>query len=213
MAMELFANKASVSDSNNPTLNNNKESHAILDKFPDHEIWHKFKSGDRLAFTYIYNKHINALYNFGNQFTTDTELVKDSIHDLFVELRKSGKSSKILSIKSYLYKSLYRILIKRISKEAQSVSDENIDPSFLITLSPEHILIDQQLTKDMRENLEHSLNQLSVKQRQAILLYFYDELTYKEISEVFGMNNVKSARKLIYRALDKLKSYIQPFSF
>jgi RNA polymerase sigma-70 factor (ECF subfamily) len=184
-----------------------------LSKYSDHQIWDKFKSGDRLAFTYIYNKHINALYNFGNQFTIDKELVKDCIHDLFVELRKPGKSSKILSIKSYLYKSLYRILIKKINKEAQLVSDENIDPSFQITLSPEHILIDQQLTKDMRANIEHSLNKLSVKQRQAILLYFYDELTYKEISEVFGMNNVKSARKLIYRALDKLKLHIQPFFF
>ena len=206
--MKSSTNREPISTEDHLPNNLHGKNHSIMDKFPDHEIWNKFKNGDRLAFTYIYNKYINALYNFGRQFTSDKELVKDCIHDLFVELRKYGKSSKILSIKSYLYKSLYHSLIKRVNKEFQSVSDENIDSSFLITLSPEHILINQQLTKDLQENLEHSLNQLSVKQRRAILLYFYDELTYKEISEIFEMNDVKSARKLVYRALDKLKSYI-----
>lgn len=209
--MKLSRNREIILNQTHVVHEFHKENSSVLDKLSDHQIWNKFKNGDRLAFTYIYSNHVNALYNFGNQFTNDKELVKDSIHDLFVELRKqSGKSSNILSIKSYLYKCLYRSLIKKIRLEELTVGDENIDTSFLIALSPEHTLIDQQLSKERQENLEHSLNQLSPKQRKAVLLYFYDDLSYKEISEIFEMDNVKSARKLIYRALDKLKLYISP---
>jgi len=208
--MELFPNKTSSVKTDYFTSNSTEESYSVMDKFSDHQIWSKFKSGDRMAFTYIYSKYLNTLYNFGRQFTTDQELVKDSIHELFIELRRPGKSSKILSIKSYLYKCLYRHLIKRIKKENQTVGEE-ISPSFHISLSPEQLLINKQLTKEKRQNLEQSLNQLSKKQRQAVLLYFYEEFTYKEISEIFEMSNVKSARKLIYRALDKLKSLLSPF--
>lgn len=182
---------------------------SILDKLSDQQIFDKFKSGDRLAFTYIYSKYVNPLFNFGRQFSTQDELIKDCIHDLFVRLRRPGKS-KIISIKSYLYKCLYRDLIKRLDKEKTITIVDQESPTFHISLSPEHVLIDQQLTKDRLENLEHSLNKLSAKQRRAVLLYFYEELSYKEISEVFEMNDVKSARKLIYRAMDKLKELIRP---
>jgi hypothetical protein len=50
------------------------------------------------------------------------------------------------------------------------------------------------------------IHRLSKKISFSALLYFYEEFTYKEISETFGLRSVKSARKLLHRALDKLSS-------
>ena len=46
---------------------------------------------------------------------------------------------------------------------------------------------------------------MTVRQRQAILLLYEEGMGYKEISEVMELNEVKSARKIIYRALASLR--------
>ena len=54
-----------------------------------------------IDFAYLYDKHIDNLFAFGSRFTTDREMVKDCIHDVFVKLfakgpqccRKSGELS------------------------------------------------------------------------------------------------------------------------
>jgi len=180
-----------------------------LDKLSESQIWEKFKNGERLAFTYVYSKNIQALYNFGCQFTSDKELVKDCLHDLFVKLRKPGKQTEILSIKSYLYKCLYRELIKRLSK-SQLIQNPDIEENLTqVEFSPEHILINQQAHEINTQKLNKALKGLSNKQRQALMFFYYEDMTYKEIAEIFDMSQVKSARKLVYRAIDKLRNFFK----
>ena len=45
-----------------------------------------FQSGDVSAFSTLYDMHINLLFNYGCKLTTDKELLKDCIHDVFVKL-------------------------------------------------------------------------------------------------------------------------------
>ncbi len=177
-------------------------------QYSDTEIWDRFINGDELAFTHIYCLYINRLFNFGKQFSTDDELVKDVIQDLFIRLRKQSNIRKILSIRSYLFKCFYRDLIKRIEKE--KVFTREINESFAISFSAEHSLINEQIDELKRKSLTESLNKLPVRQRQALLFFYYEGLTYKEIAHIFNMKNVKSARKLVYRSIGKLRNIINP---
>ena len=52
----------------------------------DKLIWNRFLAGDNEAFSEVYQKYVQSLFLYGLQFTSDRELVKDSIHDLFVKL-------------------------------------------------------------------------------------------------------------------------------
>lgn len=177
-------------------------------KSSDSEIWQSFTRGDESAFAHIYGLQVNALFNFGRQFTDDSELVKDVIQDLFVRLRSNTGSKKIISIKSYLFKCLYRDLIKRIEKERLFVGE--VDGDFGISFSREHNLIEEQIDELRKRALIDSLNKLTVKQRQALLLFYYEGFTYAEVADIFEMEKTKSARKLVYRSIDKLKTLLRP---
>lgn len=183
---------------------------AYLEKHTDPEVWERFVAGDELAFSYIYGKYVDFLYNFGCQYTEDRELVKDTIQDLFLRLKHSGTQSKITSIKSYLCKCFYRDLIKKLKKE-RNWNLEGLDfAPFGITMSEEVKWIKNQLDRERKYQLNKSLDQLSLRQRQVVLLYYYEGLSYKEIANIFEMKNPKYARKLLYRAIDKLKILIEP---
>lgn len=180
-----------------------------FDKYSDQELWNMFANGNQSAFTYIYSNYINRLYNFGCQITTDKELVRDNIQDLFIRLRTSEKKTQVQSIKSFLYKSLYWQLMKSIKKQKKTINiEENEKEPFRIRLSVEQKIINTQLNEAKVTSLNQALNELNIKQRQAILLYYYEEVPYSEIAEIFQLKNVKSARKLIYRSIEKIRNSV-----
>jgi len=189
-----------------------KGTSKLVNKFvdkADSEIWHEFVKGDDDAFVFIYNKYINKLLRFGVQFAP-RETVKDSIQDLFLHFKKSKKNKPISKISPYLYKALYRIIKAKIdaSKRAIDSYDEmKENKSWQVYLPADTNLIASEQQKEQSHKLSLSLNQLSEKQRQAILLYYYEGLTHEEIKDIMGLRSKSSVRKLIHRGLDALKSF------
>lgn len=185
-----------------------KLANKFVDK-ADSEIWHEFVKGDDDAFVFIYNKYINKLLRFGIQFAP-RETVKDAIQDLFLHFKKSKKNKPISKISPYLYKALYRIIKAKMdaSKRATDSYDEMKEIKYWqIELATDTKLIAFEQQKEQSHKLNKSLNQLSVKQRQAMLLYYYEGLTHEEIKDIMGLSNKSSVRKLIHRGLDSLKKF------
>lgn len=178
----------------------------------DKQAWKAFKSGDPEAFSYIYNKYIDYLYNYGCHLIEDSELVKDAIQDVFIELNHYGKKlGNVNSIKAYLYVSLRREIICKLKLKKQHVHFSlcNDDKSFEVEVSPELNLINNQLTETRAKRIETVINKLSKRQRQAVIYYFYEGFTYKEIAQLLALKNAKSARKLLYRALASLRKQLK----
>ena len=60
-----------------------------------------------INFTELYDKQIDNLFAFGTKFTSDREMIKDCIQDVFVKLyTKREELDSIGNIESYLYVSL-----------------------------------------------------------------------------------------------------------
>lgn len=173
----------------------------------DEEIWGKFKSGDDNALAFIYKEHIHSLFNFGNHQFKDRELVKDYIQDIFIELKtKRKKLSSVKSIKAYLYKSLYNKLKQRLRQRNKlHLNFSAVSDDFSIEIPVDKTIIDNELVIDRIKWLNKNLQKLNSRQRQAILLYYYEGFTYEEISEVLGVKSSDGVRMLIKRGLDKMK--------
>ena len=122
--------------------------------------------------------------------------------------KKRSKLGNTDSIKFYLYKSLRRKLVRQLKKESK-YSDSSIKGEFELELSPEVKIISEPDQKVQQELLEDAFNRLPVKQKEAVLLYFYEGLSYKEIASIMKMTKTKSARALLYRAIDTLNSILK----
>ena len=53
--------------------------------------------------------------------------------------------------------------------------------------------------------MRQAVQGLSNRKKEAIILKFYENLSYQEISEVMDLQDAKYARQLVYRALDDLR--------
>jgi RNA polymerase sigma factor (sigma-70 family) len=170
----------------------------------DSEIWTRFKSGDKKALSYIYTRYFNKLYNYGSRITKDAGLTEDSIQDLFVEFwKKREDMSDVKNIKSYLYQSLRRKIIYKLSViNKQKVSDDLTH--FEIQLSDKSHYLHQEINKEIRLKLKQLVENLLPKQKEAIFLIYYDELSYEEVATIMGLK-VKTVYNLIHLAISKLR--------
>ena len=168
-------------------------------------LWNDFIKGNEDAFRHIYNNHVQSLFKYGCNFTQDEALVKDCIHDVFVDLSRYRSSlSTTNNIKLYLYKSLKRKIIRSISK---GVIFGILDPEklpFHYTISDEEALIDNESEQQRYQQLDKAMLTLSQRQKEAIYLKFVSELSYEELSKVMKLN-YQSARNLVFRGLEKLR--------
>ena len=78
-------------------------------------IWDQFRAGDQKAFTALYQNFVQPLYSYSMGVTNDKELIKDCLHDLFVELwRNHSTIGPTTSVKYYLTASIKRKLVRHL---------------------------------------------------------------------------------------------------
>lgn len=177
------------------------------------QIWLSFKQGNEDAFTDLMELYYPSMLNYGLRFRKDRELVKDCIQDLFLDLWKNRKTlGDVLSPKSYLLISLRRKLLKEADKlrwfrEAPEISE---DYDFEVQFAIETYLINTEIQHEDLKKLKRSLSQLTKRQREAIYLRFYQELSYEDIAGTMGINQ-HSAVNLVYEAIRFIKhNWIYP---
>lgn len=168
----------------------------------------KSADGYYLSFEKVYRTHITSLIQYGLKFTKDTELVKDSVHELFVDIYRYRNSlGEIYKLKPYLMKALRLKLRKSLMATRKNISLRIEEFAF----SPEYS-IEQAIEKEETEQLKRKillnlLNKLSSRQKEALYLRFEEEMDYDEISKVMECS-YQSARNLIHRAITKIRAIV-----
>jgi len=95
---------------------------------PDDEtLWNLFRGGDENAFARLYQNYVQTLYHYCVHFATDRALIKDCIHDLFVELWKHRSTiGPTTSVRFYLMASIKRKLVRHLTAEQKLVSQDDM---------------------------------------------------------------------------------------
>lgn len=182
----------------------------------DQFIWAAFKARDESAFIYIYQKYFPALVNYGHQFTRDSQLVEDSIQDLFIDLRKNrpNLTRTLTSIKPYLFKALKRRIIEYRRKAKYTLDNgDGVFTDFEIVPSVESKMIQSQMIEERLTRVKKAIAQLTDRQREALYYLYYENLSYSEIKDLMGMSHVRSARNLVYKAIAVLKEMAKLVAF
>ncbi len=168
------------------------------------EAWNKFKEGDFNSLGLLFEIYYNELYYYGIKIVDLPELVKDTIQDLFADVwERRDKMVLVNNFKAYLIISLRRELIRRITKIRKDSKSEEVT-TLQFSFSAEDFLIHNEETQNQSRLLAQSLGRLTERQREVILLRFFHDLEFSEISQVLEMN-VQSVRNLLFRSLEKIR--------
>lgn len=172
----------------------------------DKKIWDDFKKGESYALSHIYYQHTQLLFRYGKKFSSEDELIKDTIQDLFFDLIQTRKNlGSTDNIKFYLIASFRRKLVRNIKK--QNLSLKLQPEKFMeaeIVYSAEQEMIGKEEITHREELVQKALKELSSKQREILFYRFTYDLEYEQICDIMSLK-YDSARKLVFRALKSLK--------
>ncbi len=181
----------------------------------DIKLWEDFKKGEKYALSHIYYQYANLLFFYGKKFTTDDELIKDSIQDLFFDLiRTRATLGNTDHIYFYLIKSLRRRLLQSLNGNKNiKITDADFENHNLhiVYSIEEDLILKEELTQN-EKNVRKGLAELSPKQREILYYRFTCDFEYDQICEIMSMK-YDSARKMVFRALKTLRTELSETSF
>ncbi|MDR2915034.1 MAG: sigma-70 family RNA polymerase sigma factor [Tannerella sp.] len=168
--------------------------------------WDHFLSGDNDAYQWLYKTYIHILYSYGKRFTSDTEIIKDCIQEVFTTIYRSrDRLTTPDNVKSYLMISLKNKLIRTLQKKELYVDyglDE--DSQFILAPTVEEEYIENEEYIQQKKKVEKIISILTPRQKEIIYYRYIQELDLDDICKLMDLNN-QSAKNLIQRSLNKIR--------
>jgi len=175
----------------------------------DRILWNKFRSGDKEAYAHIYNQYGRLLFSYGSYFSSDKELIKDCIQEIFVRIFQNRNNlGETDNIRFYLYYALKNELLQELRKKSRSYE---LNPELLVfstNNTGESQFIKKEASRLNQEKVIQMLNALPSRQREIIYYRYIEELSFDKICKLMNLN-YQSAQNLIYRSIKKLQSIIE----
>lgn len=191
------------------TRPDNDSSRSVV--LEDRMLWKRFKNGNDLAFSIIYKKYVQRLYNYGMHTCYDRDTVLDCLQELFGRLwDRRSQVADVEAVNFYLFKSFRRLLLSKIvEKRKQSLRFLNAqEPGFEILSSFEDAIILEEASTQQLNNLKKAIATLTKRQREVIFLRFFNELSYQDVAAVMEMS-VDSVYNLMNKAIYALRKTLK----
>lgn len=169
-------------------------------------LWNAFREGNREAYAGIYKLYIEDLLSYGYRVTSNRQLIKDSIQDLFLHLWLHRENlSETDSIKFYLFRSLRNRILRNIEKsDILPQTADSILENIIEDFSFEQELMAQETEVQQIGRLQKAINKLSKRQQEVIQLRYHNDFSLEEIENLMQLNN-QSVRNLLHRAISQLR--------
>ena len=174
----------------------------------DYQMWQNLLLGDRNALGKLMQTFFHPLANYGLRFTSDKELIKDSVQELFIVLwERRDKLATSVNLKSYLFTSFRRLLLRKL-KKIHKTSTITLDPiyvdSFSFVLCIESKIIASEQAKSLSNHFNQLIATLPERQREVVYLKFFESLSREEIANILEIAP-QTVSNILQIALSKLK--------
>ena len=102
----------------------------------DRELWDSFKAGDDRAFSQIYETYADLLFSYGMRFTSNREIVRDTLQELFIKLYKTVKISQLpITSNSIFFCAFRHQLQNELAKVIPSVDITECETTFTLRIN------------------------------------------------------------------------------
>jgi len=175
-------------------------------------IWKQFKDGSEAALAILIRRHSKPLAQYGRKLVKDDDLIQDCIQDTYIQLWQYRKNLRQLDeIRPYLFTCLRRKIIHSFRSQSHYALGLEEDTPFLTEFSIEDRLIENETEAQQVAQLNHYLNLLPKRQKEAIYLRFFENMANDEIASIMGIK-YQTATNLIHDGLSQLRRSLAPES-
>ena len=167
-------------------------------------------NGDTTAFQILYQRYRDPIFRFAYRMLGSVEAAEDVAHDCFLSLIRHPDrfDSTRASFRTYLYAAARNQAAKQYSNFGRETALDELseEPAAGDQDAPIARVLDDELANEVAG----AISSLAPLQREALVLFEYEELSLAEIGEIVGADaNTVKAR--LFRAREKLRSKLERY--
>src|SRR3984957_19321053 len=166
----------------------------------DITLLQQYAGGDESAFTTIFERHVHLVYSAALRQARNPSHAEEVTQAVFILLARKAKSLSPKTVLSgWLYQAARLTTASLMKREIRRQRREQ--EMYMQTLTEPDVSLWEQVSP----LLDEAMGRLGEKDRNAIVLRFFENRTPQEVAAALKLNEV-SARKRVSRALEKLRT-------
>jgi len=157
---------------------------------PDLQLVQKAVNGNRKAFTTLFNRHFQSVYNFAIMLSRDPALAEDLTQEAFIRAHANlDRLGPPWNFRAWIFRLTRNYFIDLTRKDRDVDSLEEDTPVRSSGPGPER----ETMSREAADRVQNTLNKLSPQYREILVLRELNEFSYAEIGEILeiGDSNVK----------------------
>jgi RNA polymerase sigma-70 factor (ECF subfamily) len=151
----------------------------------DEQLVALVQQGQKEWYGTLIERYEAKMFRYGKRFLSDAEDLNDIVQTVFVKAYINIKSFNLeMRFSPWLYRIAHNELVNALKKKKR-------EPFFSFdvdTFLPHPVASEESdkesLDEDTKQMMDQFLEKLESKYREPLILFYYEELSYKEISEI-----------------------------
>ena len=161
------------------------------------------RKGNEPAFLAIYHRHRSPVFQFAWRLTGSQSVAEDVTQECFLALlRGAAFDGDRGGLRTYLF-GIVRNLVLRRSRISEREAEESANATAPIDL------LGDLLKAERSELVASAMAQLPMLQREAIVLFTFEDLSLEEIAKIAGVD-VGTVKSRLHRARESMRTALAP---
>jgi RNA polymerase sigma-70 factor (ECF subfamily) len=182
----------------------------LADHATDEHLIEQAANGNTAAFQILYERYRDPIFRFAYRLLGSAEAAEDVAHDCFLGLIKDpGRfDSSKASLRTYLYAAARNQAAKRYQSFGRETAIEELadEPRSVDRKAPIALVLDNELAGEV----ERAIAGLPPLQREALVLFEYEDLSLAEIAAIVGVDS-GTVKSRLFRAREKLRASLDRY--
>jgi RNA polymerase sigma-70 factor, ECF subfamily len=182
----------------------------LADQATDERLLEQAANGNTAAFQILYERYRDPIFRFAYRLLGSVEAAEDVAHDCFLSLIKEpGRfDSTRASLRTYLYAAARNQAAKRYQSFGRETAIDELadEPRSADRQGPMALVLDDELAGEVAQ----AIASLPPLQREALVLFEYEDLSLAEIAAVVGADS-GTVKGRLFRAREKLRARLDRY--
>ncbi|MCB0398239.1 MAG: sigma-70 family RNA polymerase sigma factor [Winogradskyella sp.] len=176
----------------------------------DAELVSNYIRGDESALSELIERHKQKIYSFIYSKVYDRDITEDIFQDTFIKVirtLKRGKYNEEGKFLPWVMRIAHNLVIDHFRKNSRMPKFDNTGEfSIFSVLSDSSLDAEKSMIKDQVESdVRRVIEELPEDQKQVLLMRIYQDMSFKEISEITGVSINTALGRMRYALINMRK--------
>lgn len=178
----------------------------------DEELAQAVQAGTPDMFGLLVGRYQDKLLRYGRKFLSSPEDIEDIVQDVFVSAYQNIQSfDPTQRFSPWIYRIAHNAFVNGLRKKSRNPLVYVDFDTFLAHPAYDDPAVREREQEEVRAMIEKSLEELDYKYREVLILYYLEEMPYKDIAEILQVPQgtvgvrLKRAKEALRLEVEKLE--------